>query len=350
MNDLAFLSSHESASPARPSASLYPTIALDELARFLAALQADARHFVAFLAADEATIRLEIPDTFGPSWADRVVLAFGHGALIGCALIDFDVTLRRVWFTGPFAQAEDAAQWAAIADLLWAESRLRLVALLGSATDRDAQSLSQPADDLLRGFRVDLYTDVRNVNLAAFAARHGFQQRDSDAILWLERSARPQPQQAGMSTAPIRPFQGADAAGFTALHDAFFPDTYAPAAAIIAKQGSDADQALLIYAAPEAAGHAGSADPGAVLGYAWVELEAGGDAYLSYIGVAEAARRGGIGRALVMAVAAWAFDEHPGVNRLNLTVRSHNAPAIALYARCGFTYERTAVSYRRELT
>jgi len=61
------------------------------------------------------------------------------------------------------------------------------------------------------------------------------------------------------------------------------------------------------------------------------------------------ARRGtGLGEALVQAVLDWALAQ--GVRRVELDVVETNAPAIALYARCGFrpTGQRHAIAARPE--
>jgi GNAT superfamily N-acetyltransferase len=59
-----------------------------------------------------------------------------------------------------------------------------------------------------------------------------------------------------------------------------------------------------------------------------------GAAALFAMWVAPAARRLGVGRALIAAVKAWAIDA--GYPRLGLGVTTTNAPAIALYERAGF--------------
>ena len=60
-----------------------------------------------------------------------------------------------------------------------------------------------------------------------------------------------------------------------------------------------------------------------------------GEAALYSLWVAPEARGAGAGEALVEAVADWA--RRAGYPRVRLDVGDHNAPAIALYARCGFT-------------
>lgn len=339
-------------------ASPYPHVALEEVVAFVAAAQADPAQHVAFLNTGEATIRAEIQDAFGPAWLERTVFAFEGGALIGCALIDFDTALRRVWLHGPFVRSPDAAHWAFIADELWAEARLRLSGLLAALAGS-----AEPAstDD----FQVDLFVDGRNTNIAAFGARHGFERRDQTAIMVLTREAwqaatvgRPSTPQtpAPFTVRPADPGQPAEAEGFTRLHDALFPGTYAPADSILAAltglathvppagETPDKMPAQLFVALP--------AEPGAapsILGYAWVEVEPDGNAaYLHYLGVAEEARRQGVGRALLSAACGWAFSQpaHPTIGQVNLTVTAANESALGLYRGLGFAVERMAVGFR----
>jgi RimJ/RimL family protein N-acetyltransferase len=62
--------------------------------------------------------------------------------------------------------------------------------------------------------------------------------------------------------------------------------------------------------------------------------------------VAAAARRRGIGRALLTEALAWAPTV--GITRVELYVYARNAPAIALYEACGFAHEGRRRSFIRE--
>ncbi len=62
------------------------------------------------------------------------------------------------------------------------------------------------------------------------------------------------------------------------------------------------------------------------------------------ISVAAAAQGQGVGTALMAALVNWA-DQWAGVLRLELTVYTDNAPAIALYKRFGFVLEGTHRAY-----
>ena len=55
------------------------------------------------------------------------------------------------------------------------------------------------------------------------------------------------------------------------------------------------------------------------------------------MGMLPRARGRGLGTRLLGAIDAWAAPE--GVSRLELTVMSHNAPAIGLYRKCGYRQE-----------
>jgi [ribosomal protein S18]-alanine N-acetyltransferase len=71
-----------------------------------------------------------------------------------------------------------------------------------------------------------------------------------------------------------------------------------------------------------------------------------GMAELESVAVEEAARRGGVGRALCGAVADWCRGER--VAALELEVRAGSAGAIALYSGLGFVVVGRRVGYYRE--
>jgi RimJ/RimL family protein N-acetyltransferase len=61
--------------------------------------------------------------------------------------------------------------------------------------------------------------------------------------------------------------------------------------------------------------------------------------------VAREHRREGVGTALLAAAESWARDV--GVRKLELSVFPHNAPALALYRRCGFREEGLRAAHFR---
>lgn len=66
--------------------------------------------------------------------------------------------------------------------------------------------------------------------------------------------------------------------------------------------------------------------------------------HLSLIEVAEHARRRGLARRVISALAAWAAEN--GATRAVLQVEEHNAPAVALYSTLAFTTHHRYVTYR----
>lgn len=81
------------------------------------------------------------------------------------------------------------------------------------------------------------------------------------------------------------------------------------------------------------------ADPAEAIGHASLALDPPGwTGRLAKIMVAPSARRRGVGAGLVTAALRIAFDVLD-VHRVSLGVYAHNAPAIRLYERLGFTRE-----------
>lgn len=84
---------------------------------------------------------------------------------------------------------------------------------------------------------------------------------------------------------------------------------------------------------------------GAIVGTIHVEVSRFGFADLAML-VDRGWRGRGVGTALVLAAVDWARAE--GLHKLCLEVFAHNAPAIALYRKCGFVDEgRRVRQYRR---
>jgi ribosomal protein S18 acetylase RimI-like enzyme len=124
---------------------------------------------------------------------------------------------------------------------------------------------------------------------------------------------------------------------FAQLHAQLFPRTYASADQIVSTR-TDHAKVLVV------------ADQEQLLGYVVgkVDLEAG-SGYTDYIGVAEPARRGGIGQQLLAAILHWMFS-FDAVQHCDLTVTITNAGALRLYESTGFKRERTMRGYRKTVS
>ncbi len=86
---------------------------------------------------------------------------------------------------------------------------------------------------------------------------------------------------------------------------------------------------------------------GQPVGMAELELE-DTQAEIAYIGVLPQARGKGLGRALLGAVAAWAFND-PLVQTLRVRAHDHEKAAQELYQRLGFKLQEAVVTYALEL-
>jgi len=86
-------------------------------------------------------------------------------------------------------------------------------------------------------------------------------------------------------------------------------------------------------------GAAGDGEPAGVcqIRFRWSVWASAEDCWLEDLFVREAARRGGLGRALVGAAIERATER--GCRRIELDVGERNEPAIALYRSCGFQLE-----------
>ena len=111
-----------------------------------------------------------------------------------------------------------------------------------------------------------------------------------------------------------------------------FPDTPMPASAY--SQNLDmGDQLLLATVGDELAG------------YALYSYDGADEGYLSVLAVAEEYRGRGIGRALTMRVAKWAFQQ--GASHVALRTEEDNAIAIKVYRGLGFKHTGSGNDYDR---
>lgn len=285
---------------------------LDEVARLVARLQQHGEHHVAYLGDDAEAIAAEVVDG-SDDWAAAGAVAVDADRIVGGLVGSVDPDMGRVWWLGPFVDADldtpDGAQrWREFADRLDETARHGLAATVAEE---------------------EWAFDERHAVGLAWAASCGGSIETGSAVLGLgDRIDGP--------AVPVRPSDERDAAAVSALHDLLFPGTHTPGSALVAELTPG--RALLVIDDPV------SADAGPV-GYVAVERQPDGGGYIDYVGVAPAARRRGLGAELIRAgVAALASL---GCTRVDLTVRADNDAARALYAQLGFVEERVIVPVRR---
>ena len=266
------------------------------LAHFAATLQARPDRHVAYLGLDAASIAQEMVAE-DDDWTAVTAVTEHEGRLVGWLMGSVDADMGRVWWFGPFVDAEGDEGWISVADLLYQQAR----PLLPEGVDEE-----------------ELGVDARFAVLARWACERGFTADTGSAVLTLDG-------ELAAPTIPIRPVTADDATSVGSLHEKLFAGTHTTGAALVA--GADGTHLRLV-----------AERGGEVVGYVAVERQADGDGYIDYVGVAEAARRQGLGAELIRAgVAAL---RPLGCQRINLTVRADNTGARALYAALGFTEER----------
>lgn len=279
------------------------------VAAFIARLQADKTHQIAYFGRDAAEIAAAI-QTFDPP--DNVLLAYENDRLIGLLGIDTDADSQRAWLYGPMV---DHVDWQTVADALY-DAVLRLNVIPTFVHDEE------------------LFVDAANVNIANFAARHRFISDTPQASLRLDRhklSSLPNIESATELMAQQYPL-------FVRLHDTLFPNTYYSGQQIIERLG-ERDKVFVfvardIYVTP--------------VGYIYAKIDAEAtDGYIDFLGVMADFRRKGIAKRLLYTAINWLFS-FPEIEAVALTVNAANSAALALYANLGFTHLQTLQSYRKQ--
>ena len=232
--------------------------------------------------------------------ADEAVFAVAEaddGRPLGWIGAEVDGAAGRAWLRGPLTAEGDAAlAQALVAHLLQA---LPAVRRFDAFPQTDDSTLVQPC---------------REAGFTGLAVYHVMRaDTGADAVPDTVPDAAIQPLQAGAAVLPE----------LLALHDRLFPATYLRGDALPASL--DGDHQLF------AVQHAGRLG-----GYVYVQhRRAEHEGYIDYLGVAEAARGRGLGRALLTHALHWALRER-GLPCVHLTVRQDSAPALGLYRAVGF--------------
>jgi ribosomal protein S18 acetylase RimI-like enzyme len=280
----------------------------EELIQFVARLNSNGTHHIGFFGEGEADIRASLDECLIPP-AEGFRLAFDSNQLVGVFGVDADPEINRAWLFGPLVEHED---WHTVADQLYAE-----VLPLISVDIRD----------------YDLFCDVQNVNLQAFAVRHGFPLHSENAVLTL---AREQYKPSAKRQTRITPYQKRFFKQFEKLHLALFPKAYFTARQIVEK----IDERHQLFLAVER-NH--------LFGYHFCKIEPESESgYVDFIGIETSARGHGIGADLLAAGVDWMLSA-PTTQKINLTVNADNTPARHLYETFGFVTDRVMRCYRKQV-
>jgi ribosomal protein S18 acetylase RimI-like enzyme len=280
----------------------------DELVQFAAGLNSDGTHHIGFFGEGEADVRSSLAECLIPP-AEGFRLAYDSDQLVGIFGVDADPEINRAWLFGPLIDHED---WHTVADQLYAEV-LPLI----------------PVD--IRDY--DLFCDVQNVNIQAFAVRHGFPLHSENAVLTLVReNYKPSAKQQTR----IIPYQKRFFKQFEKLHEELFPKAYFTARQITEK--IDERHQLLL-----------AVERNHLFGYHFCKIEPeSGSGYVDFIGTETSARGRGIGADLLASGVGWMLSA-PTIRKINLTVNADNVSARHLYEKFGFVTDRVMRGYRKQV-
>lgn len=278
---------------------------LDRLVELAAECQADPNRSCPYLSGDADALRTALVEIDGAiDWTEVTWVALDDVRTpIGWIAAESDASMGRVWWFGPFVADASSPLADAIADGLFAAGRR------GLATFREHE----------------MAADVRSTLLPRFAQRQGFRSDEGSAALRIDDLHVEVP-----AVAALIEVGGQRDADAIALHDAIFPGTHSTGEALFGATGKRHDRYVARL-------------DGVVVGYVATEMEHDGSLYIDFLGVSDACRGQGIGRALVAtAIRARADD----ATHAHLTVRESNATARRLYASLGFVEDLVIIPHR----
>jgi len=277
---------------------------LPEVSRFIAALNSQPEHHIAYYGntPDEIEYYLLEEQTIPPE--ESYLLARSDGNLAGVIGLEYDLELGRAWIEGPLISIQD---WKNLAELLY---------------ERIVEIIPEGINDY------ELAGDTRNRKLEQFAAKHGYRTSGDAALLVFQPASLehlPNVSESRLTPGLADQFQD--------LHDKLFPGTYYNGKQLYQK----IDSTHRVFVVSEA---------GRLLGYvfAYVSPEIG-ESGIDFIGVEQDQRKRGIGKRLLVTALHWIFS-FSEVRVVSLAVDVENTAAVKLYQSSGFNYERTLRGYR----
>ncbi|CAG0994472.1 hypothetical protein ARNL5_03511 [Anaerolineae bacterium] len=278
---------------------------LETVVDLIARLQPDEEHHIGYFGMEADDIHHYLLE-FTHGWENSIVVALHREQLVGCLAVEWDAEIGRAWLHGPCI---DHVAWHIMANRLYA----------------GAQTLGV----LPKGLEEELFGDVVNVNLGAFARRHHFRKMEGhQAVLRFRKE-----QLESLPTLEAELLESRYHTAFIALHEKTFPRAYYKGQQILDRL----DEQNWVFIITE---------QDTLLGYVYAKIDTGGEGYIDFVGVDEATRRRGIGKRLVVAATRWLLS-FENVQQVSLTVGSTNRAAIELYLKIGFEHLWTLTAYRK---
>ena len=240
------------------------------------------------------------------------VAARDGDVLVGVAGAEFDVSLGRAWLRGPLVAP--GREFRAIA-----------AALLDALCARLPPAVVQYA----------VFVTAGCAEAIGFYLGRGFDLHASYGAYTALRAAPPaEGPPPGVRLAAAEPCWRA---AIGALHEDEFSGGYVTSDGLFEADTEDRMTRIALL-------------DGKPCGYVRVHFDAHWhEGYVDFLAVAPAARRRGVGRALLRSALAWSFAR-PGAGAATLTVRDDRDAARALYEAAGFRRVRTCIGLRRTVT
>ncbi len=281
---------------------------LEELVQFVARLNSDGTHHIGFFGEGEAEVRASLAECLIPP-SEGFRLAYEGDQLVGVFGVDADPEINRAWLFGPLVEHED---WHTLADQLYAE-----VLPLIPVNIRD----------------YDLFCDIQNTNIEAFAVRHGFPLTSENAVLTLMReSYKP----SAKREAQVIDFQERFFEQLENMHKRLFPTAYFTARQMVER--INATRRLFL-----------AVEDDQILGYHFCKIEPESESgYVDFVGTDSPARGRGIGADLLASGVDWMLSV-PTTKKINLTVNADNVAARSLYEKFGFVTKHVMRGYRKQV-
>ena len=235
------------------------------------------------------------------------VVVHADQELIGCMGCEFEVDGERGWLRGPIVLDH------------WEIAPVKMYTVLRGLLPPNIR-------------RLDAFLNEKNTRGQAFYENNGFQLKGSSHVYLAEHPGTASTVYR-VNGSRCRPLDTNSKAGFIALHDAVFPNTYYNGQQVVDQM--DEQHRVWVYE-----------QDGEILGYVYAVIENWAEeGYVEFLGVREDVRRRGIGAQLLKSALAWIFAERD-MPQAGLTVSDENVNARSLYERVGFRLLYTGVNQR----
>jgi ribosomal protein S18 acetylase RimI-like enzyme len=283
---------------------------LDAAVALITAEQAHPDREITYVGREADAIRAELA-ALHPPWTETLrVVGEAGGALLGCALCEWDAEIARSWLFGPWIAGDDLT-WDRWARPLVEAQLAQLPPTIGS------HELSGTVDnERLRRLAGELGWSSTEVN-HPYVFGGGFDEAPAPGVADGLRGVGPE-----------------DLGLIAPLHELEFPNSYHSARQLL-ERAAAGEQVVLVA----------TTDDGRFAGYAAGRIQPDGTGYIDFVAVDPAVRGAGAGRRLVTGLVSRLLRDAPRPE-VHLTVQESRTPARTLYAALGFRAEAGFVAYR----